>query len=313
MKKSNILFFALPVLFSCQPVADSKDEKGTVKQGSAAESAVVQNEDSTWTVKTSFAELKADPFAGGRIVSIVLNGKNFLIESDINKDNWGSTFWPSPQSQWGWPPSEILDKNSYSFEVEGNSLKMASKEDKKVGYQFSKEITPDPTDSSFIIKYKIANISAETKTVAPWEITRVSPGGITFYPTGKGEKKGDLASLTKDSSGVTWFIYDTETIPDGVPKLLADGSEGWMAQVNKDLMLVKKFKDVPQGKAAPEEAEIELYANPDRSYIEIEQQGEYTELKPGEVLEWEVKWFIRNLSEKEKENLVQTARSIAEN
>ncbi len=83
--------------------------------------------------------------------------------------------------------------------------------------------------------------------------------------------------------------------PSDVPKLIHDGAEGWMAQVNGDIVLIKKFIDVTPEKTAPGEGEIEFYANPDKSYIEIEQQGEYTSLDAGKSLQWEVKWYLRKL------------------
>jgi hypothetical protein len=101
-----------------------------------------------------------------------------------------------------------------------------------------------------------------------------------------------------------------------VPKLMHDGAEGWLAQVNGDLLFIKKFIDVTPEKTAPDEGEIEFYANPDKSYIEIEQQGEYTSLKPGASLIWEVKWYLRTLPANAKaeignEALVNYIRSIA--
>jgi len=66
---------------------------------------------------------------------------------------------------------------------------------------------------------------------------------------------------------------------------------------------------------APEEGEIELYANPDKSYIEIEQQGEYTTLIPGQSLTWEVKWYLRKLpkgivAEPGNDKLIRYTKSI---
>lgn len=308
MKNINILFLTLPLFFSCAKDPDASEKAQTA---ASDKKVIVQNLDSTWTIKTANAEIIADPSAGGRIAALKCGNINFLTEISVNDINWGSTFWPSPQSQWGWPPSAILDKNPYKTELKENSLVMTSEPDTTVGYLFTKEIKPDLQDSSFTVLYKIQNVSKASKSVAPWEITRVAPNGITFYPTGSGEKRGDLAPLMKDSAGVTWFIYDSNTIPDGVPKLWADGSEGWMAQVKDDYIFVKTFPDVAAGKAAPEEAEIEFYANPDRSYIEIEQQGEYVTLEPGQDVEWQVKWYIRTLSDNDKKDLVTTARSIA--
>ena len=55
---------------------------------------------------------------------------------------------------------------------------------------------------------------------------------------------------------------------------------------------MKKFQDLKAGQPAPEEAEIQVYVNRGKSYIELESQGTYTTLKPGESLQWSVKWYL---------------------
>ena len=56
--------------------------------------------------------------------------------------------------------------------------------------------------------------------------------------------------------------------------------------------MVKTFQDLQPGEPAPEEAEVQVYVNRGKSYIEIESQGVYTLLQPGEQLSWTVKWHL---------------------
>ena len=50
-----------------------------------------------------------DAAKAGRIVTFSLAGKNILTAAKSSQDNnWGSTFWPSPQSDWNWPPSVVM-------------------------------------------------------------------------------------------------------------------------------------------------------------------------------------------------------------
>ena len=71
-----------------------------------------------------------------------------------------------------------------------------------------------------------------------------------------------------------------------------------MAHINGDMILVKLFQDLTSEEMAPEnEAEIEVYANPDKIYIELEPQGPYVSLKAGESTSWEVIWKLRKLPE----------------
>jgi hypothetical protein len=240
---------------------------------------------------------EVDAETGARVSAFKLNGKDFLSGKDVNPDNWGSTFWSSPQAPWGWPPSEEIDKLEYIGGIVDSSVVLTSKKDSKLGYVVQKKFTASPQDTSIIIRYTITNNSDSTQSASVWEITRVGPGGLTFFPTGQGERKGLLASLMKESSGITWYEFNADLVPQEHAKLMCDGAEGWMAQINKGMIMIKKWNDVPLEKNAPGEGEIEIYANPDRSYIEIEPQGPYTELAPGASTSMEIKWYLRPLPE----------------
>jgi len=262
---------------------------------------------------------EVDQTNAGRISAFSLNGKNILSGKEVHTTNWGTSLWPSPQSAWGWPPSKQLDVNAYSGGVKDDAIELVSAKDSLLGFTFTKNYKASPSDTAVIVTYTITNNFDKAQSVAPWEISRVAPGGLTLYPTGKGKKKNLLAKLMKDQDGISWFDYDSTTMnfkESEVPKLMHDGAEGWLAQVSGDLLLIKKFVDVTLEKTAPGEGEIEFYANPDKSYIEIEQQGEYTLLAPGASLSWEVKWYLRTLPSNAKaeignKELVTYIRSIA--
>lgn len=296
----------------CARKTDNQEEHSAISTVS-----IQKQGDSLYTL--AFANLKAtvDYKNGGRLESISLNDDaSFLSGKKVNAGNWGTSLWPSPQSAWGWPPSQQLDNMNYEVIQDSNEVILKSQKDPKQAFIFTKAYKINISDTSLVITYTILNDTTIAQKVAAWEISRVAPGGLTFYPSGTEVKRGQMASLTKDSIGITWFKYDAAAIPTGVPKLLADGKEGWMAQVNKGYILVKKFQDVADGKYAPEEGEIELYANPDHTYIEIEQQGEYAELKAGESLTYTVIWKLRKLPEGVNEEagnlkLASFARSLS--
>lgn len=284
------LFIAANLLYSC---ADSKKIESTEQIDPAAQITTIG--DSAYSL--SFAGLQAtiDVKNGGRLETFALDGNNFLSGKNINSGNWGTSMWPSPQSAWGWPPSQQLDNLAYSVVSDSAEIVLRSQKDSKQAFVFIKSYKIDTKDTSLVVTYTILNDTTIAQKVAAWEISRVAPGGLTFYPSGDEAKRGQLAPLTIDSSGVTWFQYNTETIPAGVPKLLADGKEGWLAQASNGFLLVKSFEDVSTGKYAPEEGEIELYTNPDKSYIEIEQQGTYVELKAGGELVYAVRYKLVKL------------------
>ena len=121
--------------------------------------------------------------------------------------------------------------------------------------------------------------------LAAWQITRVPPGGLSLFPTGAGVDPPCPPSnlAVREAMGVTWYAYDGAAVTDH-QKLFADGREGWLAHVDGDAVLVKTFAIVPRAAQAPGEAQIEIYANPSLTYVEIEAQGPYETIAPGAAL-----------------------------
>ena len=248
-----------------------------------------------YTIKNAAQELTIDPTIGGRITELKLNGINFLTTKSIHPIFWGSTLWPSPQKIWGGPDLVELDRSVYTDTVFGNTLKMVSKPDPKSGFIFTKEISVNKKLGAFELKYSITNGSDTIRKVAAWEVTRVATGGLTFFPTGQGLRWGNIVGLVKESKGISWFNYEPDKIPSKHNKFFSDGKDGWIAQLNNGIIFIKYFKDEPKELAAPSEAEIEVYTNPDKTYVEVEVQGGYTTLKPGASLTWTVFWYIKKL------------------
>lgn len=263
--------------------------------GCGTQKAIPVNRNGIYNIEVNNMVMEVDPKVGGRITALRYEGKNFLTGRDVHPDYWGSTLWPSPQKEWGGSVPAELDSLPYTVEVKKEVIKMVSRKDAKFGYVFSKEIFGDRKNKYFSLKYTITNQSDQVRNVAPWEVTRVHTKGLAFYPKGTGERRGNLASLAEDKDGITWFNYKEDKIPATHNKFFADGSEGWVAQVNDDVILIKKFPDIAADKAAPAESEIEVYTNPGKSYVEIEQQGAYEKLQPGASLTWEIKWFLRKI------------------
>lgn len=237
-----------------------------------------------------------DPHTGGRITYLKIEGVNFLTDSVVNKENWGSTFWPSPQSDWHWPPPAEWDNKPYVVRGDGS---MVSPADPKTGLVVTKIFSADDKKGVYTLEYIIANHSDTVRKVSPWEVTRVHTNGFSFFPMGRDTLRGGLIPQTRIDNGICWYIYNQEKIPRrGDTQIYTDGSEGWFAQVNGDVILVKKFPDIPADAAAPQEGEVELYANkttPGKSYVEIEHQGAYTELRPGQSFSWTMQWYLRRL------------------
>lgn len=236
--------------------------------------------------------LTLDLAHGARITHFGLDDRNLLTGPDVDMVNFGSTFWPSPQDRWGWPPVPELDSDPYEVDVTADKMRFASKPGTRAKVGVSKQIRADKSEDCVDVTYELVNSDSAAAKWAAWEITRVAAGGLSFFPTG--QRKVGTQLPVVDQGGVSWFQHDPAKISGDGQKFSADGAEGWLAHVSGRTLLVKVFSDVmPDAQAPAPEAEIELYAA--RGYVEIEPQGPYTELKPGESSSWSVRWLITEL------------------
>jgi hypothetical protein len=239
--------------------------------------------------------LEVDPRAGGRVVSLRLGDREVLSGPDVHPDNYGSTFWTSPQSDWGWPPPAEIDRAAYSVDATGDVLAVSGSPHGALGARVSKRFSTDLARRAFAIEYAIHNVSDSPKKYAPWEVTRVPPGGLAFFPTGM---PSSGALHLDERSGASWFAHDSAMASGaGLPatglKAFASGKRGWLAHARQGLLYIKRFDEVPRELQAPGEAEIEIYAN--RAYVELEVQGCYTTILPGGSASWTVTWCVRDI------------------
>src|SRR5256885_2612424 len=65
--------------------------------------------------------VEIDAATGGRVTALELGGRNLLSEPAADAANYGSTFWPAPQSAWGWPPPAEIDHGPTSFVIDPRS------------------------------------------------------------------------------------------------------------------------------------------------------------------------------------------------
>jgi hypothetical protein len=242
--------------------------------------------------------MKLKPMLGGRVASLKHQSHELLVpESKSDYMLWGSVLWSSPQADWGWPPVAVLDSQPYQVTIEPDELVFTSAVDPKTGYQFERRFAVVPGKEALRLGYRIYNRSDVEKAVAPWEVTRVPPAGITFFPKGEGViESGIFYPLTVETiNGIVWYPYDLKKLQNDHHKLLSDGSEGWLAHTHNGYLFIKQFEDVTPDRIATNEAEIELFANAEKTYIELEQQGEIVTLQTNEYLDWEVIWHIKKL------------------
>jgi hypothetical protein len=260
-----------------------------------------------YTLTMGDIKMVVDASTGARITELSLGGTN-VLETAAEQTNYGSTYWPSPQSSWCaagggcWPPIAAIDSQPYSGSIDdaAKAINMASGAATiptvaDSALTIAKQFTPVPASGSIDVTYTLTNTSPSVSlSVAPWQVTRVAAGGITFFAPGTGtvtyQADSDPAFMTTAAAGDLW--YQSAPVHHD-SKAFADGT-GWLAQATPDKFLfLTSFPDIQPTDAAPGESEIEFFT--DSSYVELEDQGTYTALAPGQALTWTVRWKLRRL------------------
>ena len=243
--------------------------------------------------------LEVDARMGARVVTFSLGGKNVLAGPNANAENYGSTFWTSSQSGWNWPPPPEIDNLAYSPSVSGGTLTLQGQANASLGVGITKAFSLDASTGAVTITYTIHNVGTSVQSFAPWEVTRVQPAGLFFFPTGgaanaviNGTATPAMIS-TQAAAGVTWYAYTPSDFTNSAgTKLFAHGPHGWMAQLDQGLLFVKKFAALTPSAEAPGEAEVEAFFSGDGKYVEAEDQGAYAAVAPGSALAWTVRWYL---------------------
>lgn len=163
-------------------------------------------------------------------------------------------------------------------------------------------------------EYVVRNTASDSaRHVAAWEIVRLPPGAIQFFPKGQ-ELIGVSNTLRSDrEDSIVWVADDGQR--DG--KLLyRDGREGWMAAVVDSLLLVKTWTDIPLGKIPPGQGEIQVYLQKNPAFAEMECMGPWTAVVPRDSTVWTVRWKVAPIPSQVSRTLgnpqlVRLARNLA--
>jgi len=263
------------------------------------------------TLRNGDATMMVDVAKGGKILSLKYQEREVLSQS-LWPESFGSTFWTSPQKEWNWPPVPEFDKMAYTvLQRAGNHLTIKSPVSEKLGLSVVKDFSVDTSDGAFVVTYSINNEGSEPRRVAPWEITRVpNDDGVIFF-----EARSDSvwpAGLLSFKAGHGALWYHTDEAAQN-RKVNADG-KGWLAFSDDGLLLVKRFQDLLPEEPAPGEAEVQVYVNRGKTYIELESQGAYILLQPGARLNWTVRWYLlpADALQDQPEKLLKQVRKVVQ-
>ena len=250
-----------------------------------------KNEEIRYALHLDNITMEIDANNGARIVSLKMDTTEVISQLKM-PNTYGSTFWTSPQKEWNWPPVREHDMAPYTVTKDGEAIIMTSSLSERFPLRIKKRFEADKQDKCIKVTYTIINESNESREVAPWEITRVLAQGSIFFDADvdaiTGANNMEPISFVK-KNGFAWYDIDHK---EGTNRKINSDGKGWLAYKHNGIVLKKVFQDLSPSEPAPGEAEIQIYVNQGNSYVEIESQGAYTELKPGKSLDWTVRWYL---------------------
>ena len=277
---------------------EGEDELVSVRAAAPGSVVMPEAEAEGYVFRMGEVELVVSPAIGGRVTRFSHAGQNILTGPEVvagGEDTlpnmYGSTFWTSPQSLWGWPPEVAIDSAPHAAQIDGVVLALVSEPGTATGYSVRKRFSAAAERRAIDIEYTLENRHA-TQAAAPWEISRVPKAGFVVFPaTGPAQPQSTLPGTLEN--GLAWV--DLSSAPAADSKLFQDGAEGWLAYVLGGLAFIKTFDDLEPANAAPGESEVEVFTNGKYDYAEIEQQGRYALPPAGGAVSWRVSWALERV------------------
>lgn len=284
----NLRLYPLHILILiclCTACNESPSEQDTAQKQEISS-------DNELTLKKGDLSISVDAAIGGRISSFKWKDLEFLKTSrDDDHLQWGSTIWPSPQSEWDWPPPAGMDKGPYELLTQNtNELILKSTNNDYRGIEVEKKIQLNEDRAGIDITYSFSNRGEDSLSIGIWENSRISYTGTIYWKSQTSQK---LESLSVDDHPGKKY-----------KKFVEDGS-GWLAYEKGGYIWIKAMQMPLNSEVAPGQAAIEIYLDRADGFAEIEDHGPYQKLAPGESMSLEVKWTVFEAGGEDPESILR--------
>ncbi len=307
MKKSILLFLAgALVLTGCMSAAT---KQGYLKKDYCRIARIdYRGWKDCYRMSNGLIEIVVVPAIGGRIMTYSLNNTNVIYENPAEfgktyppvKGVWrnfgGYKVWPAPQT-W-WPPEPVLDSAESRIEIlSPSSLRIIGAPSPEAGLQYIKDVTIYPGSSQVTILQKMINVSNQQLERSIWDVTQVKvPGRVIFSLNPKSvfpekikywDAEKILSKQLFFKNGLVLVKYDGS---EG--KLGADSPSGWIAYQYQNLTYLKKFQYFPGEKYPDDGCTVEVWANTEPPYVEVEVLSPLKTLEPGQSYIFTEDWYL---------------------
>jgi len=290
--------------------AGSGGADGGSDAGAASLTLPVMRAGGLYVLEMGGLSFTVNPTVGARVISFKLDGDELLTDATANAMFWGSTLWTSPASDWvmgAFAAPAVVDRDPYTATVSADnvitatsSVSTTTNNTPPKRFTITKVFHADLANNAIVIDYKITNMATAAFNLSHWEVTRVFPNGLTFFPTGALTKLDYLAQPAKVTQALGYTWYDnSKHIMGTESKAGTDSQGGFIAHVaphtNGDLLFIKAFKAVTQAQGPPGENPIEWYCNAPHTYVELEDHSPYDSIAVGATSTRTVTWYLRRL------------------
>ncbi len=251
-------------------------------------------EDTAIRLSKDSLTLALDPEYGGRITELWYRDRDLLAVPQPGENSFGSTFWLSPQTLWDWPP--IPEHDTAPYTVSSHSMETATLSSAfGAGARVSKTVILNSGQSA-TMHYRI-DTQKDFPEIAAWEITRVPNRGLAFAPVSTDSVKTVRGRVAYELEDDTLWLPMEAGAPLVEGKVVANGTEGWLAYAVDQLLYLKIYPKVSSRDMATGEGDIELYLSGELPFLELEVQSAARSLKGGEGMDWSVEWLVTELPE----------------
>ncbi len=248
---------------------------------------------------------------GPRIIGGFLNdGKNiFYVDPETagasNGNSWniygGHRLWHAPEAM---PRTYELDNSpiTWDYDKTANSVMLSAITDPTTGIHKSILIEPLGNEK-FRLTHLIKNNNVWEIELAAWALSVMAPGGVGIVPQPQGDEQALLPNRNLTIWPYTNMADPRLTWGDRYIMLRQDNNAqtpckfglnceaGWLAYINSDTALIKRFSHFVDAKYPDNGCSIEVYTN--QAMQEIETLSPLYNLAPGEsvthIEEWEAK------------------------
>ncbi len=139
-----------------------------------------------------------------------VGGKNLFVEFPDQMGTSGETEWVSRGGHRLWvapetvPDTYALDNSPVQATVHGNSIVLLETVEKETGLQ--KEITVElaASGSQVMVNHRIENKGSNSRTLAPWSLTQMAPGGTAILAI---PPRGSHDEILLPTNPVTMWAY----------------------------------------------------------------------------------------------------------